>query len=139
LLTFLPIAVAVGTVLWFFLLCLPHLAAGLATIMLWFVIPVALLVVVIHGAGYQKTFCLGAMFPTSAQMLLGTLACGALSVNRYGGFRLGYAFEAIGESVAITGVTWALALLVGLVAVGVRALVESANRSDSPPEEPPSE
>jgi len=99
-------------------------------------IPALLTVVVVYGSGYQRTFCIGALFPT----------CTALYVT---GWFLGLVqleltdnsprivddwlelCEGMGSVYRVyTANAWLLAILIGAAAVGVRRQLESRARRE---------
>jgi len=93
-------------------------------------IPVVLTTVLVYGRGYARTFCIGGLFPAGC-IVLWSLA-GSLLGNTLEFFDL---HSNLGEQAAELVVWLALDLLLtiamGLLAMGVRWLVESSNRAET--------
>jgi hypothetical protein len=95
-------------------------------------LPAVLTTVIIYGRSYQRTFCIGAMFPAVFFLLSILLSSGMTNLSRWNlsgvnlpGFE-DFAFRTVVCSF------WGSNLLIGGVCVGVRRLVE--RRPTSPPE-----
>ena len=96
-------------------------------IILWITValPAVLTTIIIYGGGYQRTFCVGTLFPSAIILLMMPFGGrGLFMFGLPGGedflFRLA------------VGIFWVSSLLIGLVCVGVRRLVEK--RPASPPD-----
>jgi hypothetical protein len=109
----------------------PSFLAALGILTLAFLIPVVLAVVVVEGQGYQRAFCLGALFPCSVYLLLMALIFGRRILMDFGGGGVLRVLDEVSESHVFTGLVWLFAVFTGLVAVGVRALIE---RCQPPPQ-----
>ena len=80
-------------------------------------LPAMLTTVVIYGRGYQRTFCIGAMFPSAFFLFM----------VPYGGMGMFPWGSPSGDDIVFRMVVcgfWASSLLIGGVCVGVRRLVE---------------
>ena len=108
----------------------PAFLAGLCLVAWFVILPVILTVVVIYGRGYQRTFCIGALFPATS-CLLGTGAFVALM----------WVFPEDASSVLtdlrdkhlyriamVLMATLLAAVVAGLLAIWVRRLVERPER-----------
>ncbi len=85
---------------------------------------IALTVVLIYGRGYQRTFCIGALFPSG---LVTYQATGSLLALMWYGMGTGSGVTALG--VAIFLMVYCLVVIAaGLLALGVRWMVESSRR-----------
>lgn len=84
-------------------------------------LPAVLTTVIIYGRSYQRTFCIGAMFPTGSLLLAMTMSPFMLvNPNSMGGFQAYTDFEARMVACAF----WVSSLVLGGICVGVRRLVE---------------
>ncbi len=86
-------------------------------------LPAVLTTIIIYGRSYQRTFCIGAMFPAGIFLLM--IPFGSIGLFRWG--------SSGGDDfgVLVVGGFWISNLLIGGVCVGVRRLVEK--RPASPP------
>ena len=114
----------------------PNAIAVPVMICLNIAVPAFLTVVLVYGSGYQRTFCIGALFPTwTALYATGWLLVIALmqappasSLDTLDGW-LAF-FDAIGSTYRVcTGGAWLLAV-VGSAAVGVRWHLETQTRRE---------
>ena len=88
------------------------------------VLPAVLATIAIYGRGYQRTFCIGAMFPAGVLLFtLGFLHILILDGPASGFIRFTDDARWLGLRVIVGG-SWGLSLLAGLICVGVRRLVE---------------
>jgi Na+-translocating ferredoxin:NAD+ oxidoreductase RnfE subunit len=89
------------------------------------VLPAVWTTVIVYGRGYQRTFGIGALFPSSVLLLM--VPFGRLEPFRWGGMR--------GEEALIRMLMlgfWVASLLVGVVCIGVRKFLEKLNPSRKP-------
>ena len=78
--------------------------------------------VIIYGRGYQRTFGIGAMFPTGIPLL-------SISFDRFDLFRFGgMGGEEFMTRILLLGF-WLSSILVGVVCMGVRRIVEKRQPS----------
>ena len=93
-------------------------------------IPAFLTVIVIYGSGYQRTFCIGALFPACAMLhatgwlLFFSIIEGPGNLEDLGRW-LEFFDEISAPYRVYTGAAWLLAIVVGFVAVGVRWQLEA--------------
>lgn len=93
--------------------------------------PAVLTTVLVYGRGYQRTFCIGALFPAGAALMSFQYLFAYFSmIGGRGGDP-----EDFGLAVFIA-LSWAASVVVGLVACGVRWMVESSRGRRPPPEAP---
>jgi hypothetical protein len=90
-------------------------------------LPAVLTTVIIYGRSYQRTFCIGAMFPSVLLPLI--ILSGGMNVTLFHPNLNEY--EAFPFRMTVCAF-WASSLLIGGLCVGVRRLVE--RRPASPPE-----
>ena len=89
-------------------------------------LPAVLTTVIIYGRSYQRTFCIGAMFPSCIFLLM--IPYGSMGLFRFG---VTNAQDDIGFRLVVLGF-WVSSLLIGGVCVGVRRLVEKRTDSRKP-------
>jgi hypothetical protein len=89
-------------------------------------LPAVLTTVIIYGHSYQRTFCIGAMFPSGVFLLM--IPYGSMGLFRFG---VTNAQDDIGFRLVVLGF-WVSSLLIGGVCVGVRRLVEKRTDSRKP-------
>ena len=101
-------------------------------------IPALLTVVVVYGSSYQRTFCIGALFPTCTELYVtGWLLVGLTQIDAYGDAMEDFEewlelFDSLGYSYRIyTAGSWLLAVIIGAAAVGVRRRLERGARGDT--------
>ncbi len=117
---------------------LPNVIAVPIMFCMTIVIPALLTVVVVHGPGYRRTFCIGALFPAGLALYVTGWLFGLVLME---GGRMGSLdnpgkwlkfFEGIGSTYRVYAASaWLLAVVVGMLAVGVRRRLEVRSRSDS--------
>jgi hypothetical protein len=88
-------------------------------------LPAVLTTVIIYGRSYQRTFCIGALFPSGIFLLM--VPYGGMTPFRFGS----PGGEDFWFRIVVCGF-WVSSLLIGGVCVGVRRLVEK--RPASPPD-----
>jgi hypothetical protein len=105
-------------------------AATVACLILFTVWPMALVIILIYGRGKKRTFSIGALFP-SAPIFLQSSSLYAAPV--YG--RIGGSIFALADRLRLTLSCLLMLLasiLCGLAALGIRRLVERAERQEKP-------
>jgi hypothetical protein len=114
----------------------PSVVAVPVMMCLTIAIPAILTVVVIYGSGYQRTFCVGALFPTGIALYATGWLLGlslfeppSIDLDSLDGW-LDF-FDGIGSAYrAYTGCAWLLAIAVGSIAVAVRCRLQARARRD---------
>ena len=98
-------------------------------------IPAILCVVAIYGSGYQRTFCIGALFPTGTMLyatgwLMGLSLIEAPSVSDLNTLKQWLAFfDEVGVPYRVyVGAAWLLAMVIGAMAVVLRRHLETRAR-----------
>lgn len=86
------------------------------------VVPAALTTVLVYGRGYFCTFCLGALFPAGIILLLISPAFLILAMEPRALDDLDWTF------VLVIVISWGISVAVGLVALGVRSMMEAPGR-----------
>ncbi len=116
-------------------LCTPIAGVQAATLLyLSILVPAALTVTVIYGRGYVRTFAIGALFPAGLAFLCALIY--AIGDEVFDADKWVTSQEPSPAMVLTAAVVLVLVLLAGLVAVGIRRMVESAQRTP-PPASPP--
>ena len=88
-------------------------------------LPAVLTTVIIYGHSYQRTFCIGAMFPSGVFLLM-------IPYGSMGLFRFGLNGEDDFWLRLVVFGFWVFCVVVGLVCMGVRRLVEKRPDSRKP-------
>jgi Ca2+/Na+ antiporter len=88
-------------------------------------LPAVLTTVIIYGRSYQRTFCIGAMFPSCIFLLM-------IPYGSMGLFRFGLNGEDDFWLRLVVFGFWVFCVVVGLVCMGVRRLVEKRPDSRKP-------
>lgn len=127
------VLVAVVSVVLAVMFTLPDTPAGFVLLFTSFALPAGLTVVLIYRPGYLRTFCIGALFP--AGTLLGGLALVLVAIVIDNGLPTPDELAALADGIgsagrAFVGFVWVLSLLTGLLAVGLRRLLERPGRSE---------
>jgi len=132
-----PALIGTIAVPWFLLVAIPDVLAGFAILCVSFSTPIVLTTVLVYGRDYWRTFCIGALFPASV-FFLGIGFTYLSLVSRWSrATSFWHALDELGEAAHLAGFTWALILLSGLVAIGVRLLISRGpiGSSDAAPTE----
>ncbi len=96
---------------------MPTVVAIPSIVLISVTLPAVLTTVIIYGYSYQRTFCIGAMFPSGVFLLM-------IPYGGMGLFRLGSnSPDDYGFRVVVAGF-WVSSVLIGAICVGVRRLVE---------------
>jgi hypothetical protein len=110
---------------------MPNGVATPALILITLALPCVLTTIAIYGRGYQRTFCIGALFPagamlvcTSLMLLIHSISAYQNSVSQWKTF-----VDKVGPYYRpYVGGAWVSSLLFGLLAVVVRLLTEQGRR-----------
>ena len=121
----LMIIITVAAVIFSGLFAGPDWLSAITAALFVLAIPLVLTVVLVYGRGYGRTFCIGALFPTGVLFVIQGFSRSFF----YGGgpFWGGMDGDRFGVIVFLT-VYCILALMAGLLAMGVRKMVEGAGR-----------
>ena len=109
------------------LFSMPPMPGLLLLLVFSMIFPAALTIIIIYGRSYQRTFCIGALFPMG--LLLGTV-CFLLTVVLIESDNLDRCVRQLAGDEnwlwfrLIVGGVWVLSVVTGLICVGVRRLVE---------------
>ena len=110
----------------------PQMPAVIGTItVLAILVPMCMTIAIVHARGYRRTFCVGAIFPVSFVLVYLWNFGGIMAVAGMGGSDP--PDDSARLTVAIgTACYLAFTLFCGLVAIGVRWMVESPRRTPHP-------
>ena len=98
-------------------------------------VSVALTVAVIYARGYLRTFCVGAIFPAGMVFVVMVLYCvvGIIAILGLADANAEPIDQSVRETIAIAAACYiAFCFVSGLVAVGVRWMIESPRRPERP-------
>jgi hypothetical protein len=120
------------------LFAMPDRAAAASIVVISVLLPAMLTTAAICGGGYQRTFCIGALFPASfllfgfavqsLWMLPEVLGKGVLSMaNPYDAGNLAFWFR------VQAGGCWGSSIIAGLLCLGVRRLIEKGRETKPQP------
>ena len=92
-------------------------------------VPAVLATFVIYGRGYLRTFCIGALFPTATALYASAWFLGFCLLDA----DVSDWYELATEDAAVVyrwyaGISWVLAVVIGLICVGARWLVAGKKR-----------
>ena len=103
----------------------PNSVAGGVILILTFSLPVGLTTVLIYGRGFQRTFCVGALFPTAGIFFSFSWLLGIVLIDGPGPNNIIELTESVGESCRwYAALSWVFAFVLGMFSVSVRILVE---------------
>lgn len=106
---------------------MPNTAATPALVVFTIALPAVLTAVAIYGGGYQRTFCIGALFPAGTMLVCTSLMLLIHSISAYQNTVTSWTefAEEVGPYYRpYVGLTWVSSIAVGLLTVMVRWLVE---------------
>jgi len=123
-----PATLAIIVFPWILLAVIPDGVAGVLILWTSLLMPIVLTTILVYGRGYWRTFCVGALFPAGF-FFVGMGIAVFLSFSRRPSLPAFWRFfEDIGEATLLTGFSWTMIVLSGLLAMGVRLLIEGLRR-----------
>ena len=123
-----PATLAIIVLPWILLAVISDAVAGVLILWTSLLMPIVLTTILVYGRGYWRTFSIGALFPAGF-FFIGMGIAVFLSFSRRPSLPAFWRFfEDIGEVTLLTGFSWTLIVLSGLLAMGVRLLIEGLRR-----------
>ena len=123
-----PATLAIIVLPWILLAVINDVVAGVLILWMSLLMPIVLATILVYGRGYWRTFSIGALFPAGFFFIGMGIAVFLKFIQRPSLPAFWSFFRDIGEATLLAGFSWTLIVLSGLLAMGVRLLIEGLRR-----------